>query len=123
MTKKRSEHRVVYADAHGLNVDTMGGDVLHSCDNPSCVRLAHLRLGTHKENMHDMIAKGRANPCSGTGHGCALLSREEVEYIKKHYRFRHPEFSGVALARKFGVSKYTVSLIVTGKTWVTGDNG
>ena len=35
--------------------------VLHSCDNPPCVRPQHLFLGTKKTNTHDMIAKGRAN--------------------------------------------------------------
>ncbi len=33
--------------------------VLHKCDNPACVRIEHLFLGTNKENVDDMIAKGR----------------------------------------------------------------
>lgn len=33
--------------------------VLHKCDNPPCVRLSHLFLGTPKDNVQDAISKGR----------------------------------------------------------------
>lgn len=36
-----------------------GMEVMHACDNPICVRLDHLSLGTHQENMRDASAKGR----------------------------------------------------------------
>jgi hypothetical protein len=36
-----------------------GAFALHSCDNPACVNPAHLRWGTHAENMNDMKIRGR----------------------------------------------------------------
>lgn len=32
----------------------------HRCDNPACVRPDHLFLGTARDNVADMWAKGRA---------------------------------------------------------------
>lgn len=36
-----------------------GTCVLHRCDVPACVRIDHLFLGTHADNMADARAKGR----------------------------------------------------------------
>lgn len=32
------------------------------CDNPPCVNIRHLRIGTHKDNAHDKFLKGRHLP-------------------------------------------------------------
>ncbi|HEC64706.1 MAG TPA: hypothetical protein ENI23_05400 [bacterium] len=49
-------HRIAFALANGRAPKL---SVLHSCDNPPCVRPDHLWEGTQTDNMKDALAKGR----------------------------------------------------------------
>lgn len=55
-------HRVSYALATGKTPEL---PILHSCDNPPCVRPDHLREGTQTENMQDAIDRGRLHIVGG----------------------------------------------------------
>lgn len=40
--------------------------VRHSCDNPPCVNVLHLMVGTQKDNSRDMVERGRAGSKPGS---------------------------------------------------------
>lgn len=53
-------HRVAYEQAYGEFDESL--KVCHRCDTPHCCNPKHLFLGTQKDNLRDMFAKGRARP-------------------------------------------------------------
>jgi hypothetical protein len=102
-----------------------GQQVLHKCDNPSCVRPDHLFLGTQQDNVDDMIKKGRriistrrntasGKWVSGAQHRCAKLQDTDVIRIRALVASGRTQIS---VADEFGVSRYAVSLIVLRKRW------
>jgi DNA-binding XRE family transcriptional regulator len=50
-------HRYVYTQNFGEI--PKGLVILHTCDEPSCMNIEHLRAGTQQDNLKDMLEKGR----------------------------------------------------------------
>jgi hypothetical protein len=109
----RKAHRVSYEDTYGHIPD--GLNVLHSCDNPPCVRPDHLFSGTLLENNDDRNAKGRT--AAGERNGQAKLTWQKVIEIRKQYQAGIKKYR--LLAAQFGVSCRTIAHIVKKDEWIT----
>ncbi len=94
-----------------------GMQVLHRCDNPSCVRPSHLFLGTQRDNMRDMRTKGRwrykPRDQSGERNPNAILSDAQVAaMLGELVAGGRP----VNVARKYGIQYRTLWAIRRRKT-------
>lgn len=107
-----------------------GLKVLHHCDNPPCVRPDHLFTGTTKDNTWDAIQKGRFDPYHiarvapikrGAENSRTKLTVDQVLEIRRAYQRGTAPYSTphslCGLARKYGVTKYTIFSIVHEITW------
>lgn len=105
--QSRSAHRVAYM----LTVGPVRADeiVRHVCDNPECCNPAHLRLGSHADNVADRVRRRRS--AYGENSGRAKLREADVLHIAES------ELDGATLARMYGVSTHTIYAIKQHKTW------
>lgn len=113
---QRYTHRQAWEVVHGPIAN--GLHVLHSCDNPPCFNVGHLRLGTHKDNMRDMRERKRCTPQTNRFDGSwkSKLSLDDVNEI------RVAQLLGVAqttLAKLFNVTTANIGRILAGQTWVS----
>jgi len=108
---KHSGHRLVYEWCNGEI--PAGLSVLHSCDNPKCVNPRHLSVGTQKENLKQMLTRGRADCLRRRGdlHPLAELTWEAVREI------RASTLNRKELAIKFGISVTHVGAIQRNEKW------
>lgn len=57
-------HRMIFAAHHGPHDPWL--DIRHSCDNPGCVNIEHLSLGTRSDNMRDAVDRKRSKNAKKT---------------------------------------------------------
>ena len=97
-------------------VDPGNKHVLHHCDTPCCINVAHLYLGNPNLNAKDRVRRGRSRGgiCKGEAHGQAKLSAPDVLEIRRLY------LNGIkqrVIADRFNIKQQTVSKIVNNKRW------
>lgn len=119
-SKQWQAHRYAYWIFNGRSVpDELV--IMHTCDNPRCVNPHHLRIGTTKDNAHDMVQKNRwrggfmpgpdARRLFGASHPMSKLTDADVVSIRQDPR------SQKQLARAYGVSPKLIHNIKAGKAW------
>ena len=87
----------------------------HTCDNPPCVNPDHLFAGTYRDNLYDMIAKGRYRGAPrGSLNKISKLTEIQVLEIK---RLMTEGVSQNTLARQFGVSRSCIADSAQKKKW------
>ena len=91
-------------------------DVLHRCNNPTCVNPNHLYLGTQIENIKQRNDEGRTNRPIGERNPHAKLNWTDVDKIREKYATG--KYTQQSLANEFGVSVGEISHIVKKRTWI-----
>jgi hypothetical protein len=101
-------HRYIYAKYYG---DITSEQIVrHKCDNPSCINVEHLEIGTHQDNVRDRVERNRS--AKGEGNGRSKLSEKDVELIKLNTTHTRTE-----LANMYEVDDNVIYQIWKGKTW------
>lgn len=103
-------HRFAWELYYGKIPD--GLQINHKCNNPPCVNIAHLYLGTQQDNMDDMVKANRS--LNGEQNPIAKLTDAQVleilELLKTN--MTHKE-----IAKRFSVTRPNITSINRGKTW------
>lgn len=108
-------HRIAWILTYGEIPD--GLCVCHTCDNPGCVNPKHLFVGTHADNMADMVRKGRAGR-GGYYHGGSNNSKlSKVEVLEIRRLRRETSLTLREIGEMFGVLATTIYNVVSGKSW------
>lgn len=86
-----------------------GGILCHRCDNPACVNVEHLFVGSHQDNHSDRSRKGRT--ASGERHGRAKLTAQQVAEI------RETKPGHRVASERYGIGKTHYHRILRGQAW------
>jgi uncharacterized protein YerC len=89
-------------------------DLLHSCDNTSCVNPEHLRFGNMTENTKDRDERGRGVVLQGFQHGSSIFTPTDVDKI---VYMRLTGSTHEQIWEEMGCERPTIKRLLTGKTY------
>lgn len=112
-SKNLRAHRLSW-EMHNSQKIPDGMEVCHRCDNPECTNPSHLFVGTHQENMDDMMAKGRRPPTTGTRQWKSRFTEDQVIDIRKMHA---DGFARKEICDKYNANSSIIGKIVNGKLW------
>lgn len=104
-------HRWAWTQANGPIPE--GLVVRHKCDNPPCVNVEHLELGTKSDNSWDMSKRGR----SLIGSKTPIAKLTEAQVLEMKIALRDKTAKQRDLAVFYGISIAQVSRINKGHQW------
>ena len=94
------------------------GILRHDCDTPPCVWTEHLIDGTQAENVQDMAERGRsATPPVHWGEEANSSRLKEAQVLEIKMLLATGDLTHRQIGGRYGVSRSTVSLIASGKSW------
>lgn len=87
--------------------------VLHKCDIRNCVNPEHLYVGSRRNNVDDMLSRGRQN--RGEVNGRSKLTAEKIKVIR--YLYKNSQLRHEDIAQIFGVTPAAIGMIVRRERW------
>jgi DNA-binding XRE family transcriptional regulator len=109
--QNRGAHRIAWEIVKGKI--PRGLHLCHSCDNRGCVNPEHMFLGSHQDNVADMVAKARH--AFGERQTNSKLTDAQVLEIRQVYA--RGGISQTELGKSYGVGHTTISYVVNKRAW------
>jgi len=110
-----------YSCAHRLSYFVYKGEigdyyVLHTCDNKRCCNPEHLYLGNCKDNVRDMVVRGRHKNGKNKGEeiGTSKVTENQVREIKVRLKNGETPYD---IEKDYSIGKDAIYHIKWGKRW------
>lgn len=91
--------------------------LLHKCDNPLCVNVLHLFEGNAKDNVDDMIKKGRNKYIGTKGEDTAKAKLTEKQVLEIRKKYIPGIYGSRQMHKQYGVTRELIQQILHRKIW------